>query len=178
MYRAPSRRKTRVEVKKPNLIPILDAVFIFIFFLLMSASFIQIYEIQSDVPIINPGEPPKNQEKPLALTLRVLQDRLVIYTGVPSSARKSFTKTSDGEYDFISLREYLIGLKKRNLDERTIILEPRVNITYEEVIEIMDSVRMLKRTDPAIFQKDGEGLEVKVRELFDNIIFGNIQQAN
>lgn len=177
MYRAPSRRKTRVEVKKPNLIPILDAVFIFIFFLLMSASFIQIYEIQSDVPIINPGEPPKNQEEPLALTLRVLQERLVIYSGVPSQARQSFSKTADGEYDFTALREYLIRLKRSNLDERTIILEPMVNITYEEVVDIMDAVRMLKGTDPEIFKKE-EGLDVRVRELFDNIIFGNIQQAN
>ena len=37
---------------KPNLIPIMDAVFIFIFFLLMSAQFIDIYEINSDAPAV------------------------------------------------------------------------------------------------------------------------------
>ena len=60
MYRVPSRRKTKKQMAKPNLIPILDAVFIFIFFLLMSANFIKIFEISSDVPIVSTVEPPKS----------------------------------------------------------------------------------------------------------------------
>lgn len=175
MYSAPSRRKQRKEVQRPNLIPILDAVFIFIFFLLMSASFIKIYEIQSDVPIINPGQPPKNDKPPLALTLRILQDQIVIYTGVPSRVRHRINKTPDNTYDFEALRTYLITVKQQNLDERTVILEPLIDITYEEVVNIMDSVRLLRRTDPAIFKKTEGGLEQRVNELFDNIVFGNIQ---
>lgn len=175
MYSAPSRRKQKKEVQRPNLIPILDAVFIFIFFLLMSANFIKIYEIQSDVPIINPGQPPKNDKPPLALTLRILQDQIVVYTGVPSSVRHRVSKNADGLYDLEALRNYLITVKQGNLDERTIILEPLIDITYEEVVNIMDSVRLLRRTDPALFKKSTEGLEEKVNELFDNIVFGNIQ---
>ena len=57
MLRAPSRRKRKEPVKRLNLIPILDAVFIFIFFLLMSANFIKIYEVQSDVPIVSTTPP-------------------------------------------------------------------------------------------------------------------------
>jgi hypothetical protein len=40
------------KIKKPeklNLVPILDSVFIFIFFLLMSAQFVDVYEIGSSV---------------------------------------------------------------------------------------------------------------------------------
>jgi len=175
VYRAPSRRAKRNEVKKPNLIPILDAVFIFIFFLLMSANFIKIYEIPSMVPILNPGEPPKNEKPPLGLTLRISQDRIAVSTGVPSRIRHTVMKNSEGKYDLEDLRAFLINLKQTNLEERTAVLEPIVDLTYEEIVEIMDAVRLLRRTDPALFKKDNAGLDVRIRELFDNIIFGNIQ---
>lgn len=175
MYSAPSRRKQRKEVQRPNLIPILDAVFIFIFFLLMSANFIKIYEIQSDVPIINPGKPPKDDKPPLALTLRIAQDQIVVYSGVPSRVRQRISKTPENEYDFEGLRNYLISVKQQNLEERTIILEPIIDISYEEIVNIMDAVRLLRKTDPALFKKTEGGLEEKINVLFDNIVFGNIQ---
>ena len=83
-----SRRKKRPE-EKLNLVPIMDSVFIFIFFLLMSAQF-------------------------------------------------------------------------------------RQDLAYEEIVKIMDSVRMLKKTDDAFFRKGKDGLDVKIMNLFDKIIFGNL----
>lgn len=175
MYQAPSRRKTRSEVKKPNLIPILDSVFIFIFFLLMSANFIKVYEIPSDVPIVSSAPPPKSKEKPLALTLKIYQSSIVLYTGVPSRKIRSFGKTADGKYDLERLHGYLIDLKKRNLNEATVVLEPIVDLAYDDIVQIMDAVRYLRKTDPDIFIKGKDGLDTKVDSLFNKIIFGNIQ---
>ncbi len=174
MYRAPSRRKTKKEFVKPNLIPILDAVFIFIFFLLMSANFVKIYEIPSNVPIISDAEPPKNQ-KPLALTLRVTSSYIQVLTGIPSSTLIRVGKTSDGFYDLEKLHSVLLSLKNQNLKEETVILEPIVDLTYEEIVKIMDAARELRNTDPALFAKDKDGVEMRLRSLFPKIIFGNIQ---
>lgn len=173
MLRAPSRRKRREPVKKLNLIPILDAVFIFIFFLLMSANFIKIFEIQSDVPIVSTGTPPKNQ-KPLALKAIISQKGISLYRGVPSRFFRSISKTSSGEFDYESLHLELIKLKKRNKKEREIILEPKGNISYEEIVKVMDAVRNLRRTDEAIYIREGQ-MDVRVKALFDKIVFGNIQ---
>lgn len=140
----------------------------------MSASFIKIYEIPSVVPILNPGEPPRSERAQLALTLRIGQDSIVIQTGVPSRARHTVRKTADGSYDLEELRNFLIDLKKNNLEERTAILEPLVNLTYEELVDIMDAVRTFRRTDPSLFRKDEAGMDIRVTELFDNIVFGNI----
>ncbi|EQC48324.1 transport energizing protein, ExbD/TolR family [Bacteriovorax sp. BSW11_IV] len=175
MYQTPSRRTQRKEVTKPNLIPILDAVFIFIFFLLMSANFIKVFEIPSDVPIISDREPPKTDKKPLALTLKIYQSSISIYTGVPGRNVRSFQKLADGNYDLEGLKSYLIGLKKSNLDEDTAILEPVVDLSYEDIIKIMDAIRMLRNTDPDIYVKDRQGMDVKLKTLFGKIIFGNIQ---
>ena len=58
---------------RPNIIPILDAVFIFIFFLLMSAQFIKYFTIHSDTPsvkMINSSE--KESKDSLKLGLRYI----------------------------------------------------------------------------------------------------------
>lgn len=174
MYRVPSRRKHRTVAKGPNLIPILDAVFIFIFFLLMSASFIKIYEIPSDVPIVSDSEPPSNQ-KPLALTLIFERNGLILRRGVPAQTIGTFGKDRNGDYDLVALRARLIRLKKSYTKEKTIIFEPRIDVEYEKLVQVMDAVRMLKKTDEALFIKDKDGVETKVKELFSNIVFGNIQ---
>ena len=55
-----------------------------------------------------------------------------------------------------------------------VILEPVVDVEYQEIINIMDAVRMFKNTDEQLFMKDKDGIEVRVKELFNNIIFGNL----
>jgi biopolymer transport protein ExbD len=174
MLRAPSKRRSGQPTGRINLIPILDAVFIFIFFLLMSANFIKIFEIPSDVPILSDSEPKEDKDQ-LALTLKITEEGLTLYSGIPSKALKSFGKLASGDYPTEDLHLYLVGLKKRHLDESTIILEPIVDLAYEEIVKIMDSVRILRNTDPEIFKKEKNGLDVRVKELFSNIIFGNIQ---
>ncbi|MBT3981115.1 MAG: biopolymer transporter ExbD [Bacteriovoracaceae bacterium] len=173
MYRIPSRRRNKREDTKLNLTPILDAVFIFIFFLLMSANFIKIFEINSNVPIISSKSPPP-AKKPLALTLQISHTNIVVMTGIPSVVRRSFGKNQDGEYDLESLHSYLVNLKKRYIQEDSVILEPLVNISYEKIVKIMDTVRTLKNTDDALYKVNKSGIEERLKLLFDKIIFGNL----
>lgn len=172
--RLPTSRKRKKKQDKINLVPILDAVFIFIFFLLMSTQFIKTNEIASDVPIVSSEPPPKNEKKPLALTLSIDANELILKAGVPSKTLKVFKKIGEGEYDIEGLHSYLIELKKDNMQEKTIILEPVVDISYEEIVRIMDSVRMFRPSDESIYTKDQDGNDVKIDQLFDQIIFGNL----
>lgn len=174
MYRVPSRKRKNKQMKNLNLIPILDAVFIFIFFLLFSASFMQIFEVPSDVPLVSSGQPPKNK-KPLALTLVISSSQIEVMTGIPSRRIAKIAKSSAAEYDLNHLHEVLVGVKQKHPHERDVILEPRIDIEYEGLIKIMDSIRELVNTDPAIFIKDKDGLDMKEKRLFDKVVFGNIQ---
>lgn len=166
-YRAPSSRRKRGEVKPPNLIPILDAVFIFIFFLLMSASFIKIYEIPSDVPTVSDSKPSKKE--PFVLTLKIKESSIALHKGLSDKLEKTFKRS-----ELESLHNYLLQIKQKNREENTIIFEPIDNLTYEEIVQIMDAVRSIRNTDPPIYIKKNSSDE-KLRGLFNNIIFGNIQ---
>ena len=175
MLRSPSgRRNLSQRGAKINLIPILDSVFIFIFFLLMSASFLNLFEISSDAPIISSTPPPKNKKPPLALTIIIDKSRISVSTGVPSRIRQTFQKTPDGEYDLLGLKQYLISLKKKHMKEETAIFEPKTDLDYETLVKIMDAVRSLRDTDEDLFYTDENGVDRKAETLFGKIIFGNI----
>ncbi|OFZ45980.1 MAG: hypothetical protein A2381_00280 [Bdellovibrionales bacterium RIFOXYB1_FULL_37_110] len=174
MYRVPSRRKRKIKTEKPNLIPIMDATFIFIFFLLMSVNFIKIFEIQSDVPLVSNREPPPDK-KQLALTLKITADSINIYTGIPSSFYKKITNINTGDYDLEKLHTTLVDLKSGNQKEKTVILDPEVDLEYEKIVQIMDAIRILRPTDEAFFNTGKDGVAQKIQELFSNIIFGDIQ---
>ena len=173
-YKLPTRRHSKKEQQRLNLIPILDAVFIFIFFLLMSAQFVKIFEINSDVPIVSDAPPPKDKKDPLALTLNITNSGFSLATGLPSRTVKRIRKTSEGDYDLAALHEFLVDLKKRHKEEKMIVFMPKVDLSYEIIVNIMDAVRILEKTDDAIFLKDKDGIDVKVNELFNKIVFGNL----
>ena len=66
-------------------------------------------------------------------------------------------------------------INKLNKRERSIILEPVVDINYDTIVKIMDSVRVFRNTDEKIWIKDTDGDESQAKYLFDKIVFGNIK---
>jgi biopolymer transport protein ExbD len=154
------RRKLK-KMEKLNLIPILDSVFIFIFFLLMSAQFIQIHEIGSDAPTVKTTESIKNDKPPLNLTLVISRNQLVIKTGIPEQIYREIASQGD-EYNHQELKSVLLELKEKNEEEKSIIFRPDATVNYKSLVKLMDSVRDYK--DP--YQK--------TTPLFNQVIFETI----
>lgn len=174
MLRVPTSRKRKKPEEKLNLVPIMDSVFIFIFFLLMSASFLKIYEIGSPVPMISEQEPPKEEKVPLALTMIIEAKEITLSSGVPSKVLQRFVRQPDGLFNYEEIHTALINIKKQHTDEDSIIFAPSEDLTYEEIVKIMDAVRVLYKTDEAIFKTNKEGIDEKLKELFSKIIFSNL----
>lgn len=174
MLKVPTSRKRKKPEEKLNLVPIMDSVFIFIFFLLMSASFLKIYEIGSPIPIISESEPPPPKKDPLALALTLDTNEIILNRGVPAKEVQRFRRQPDGTFDYEAIHTVLVDFKKRYLDEDSIIFEPVGDLTYEEIVKVMDAVRSLKKTDDAIMKTNKEGIDEPVKGLFDKIIFSNL----
>jgi biopolymer transport protein ExbD len=174
MLKVPSSRKRKKPEEKLNLIPIMDSIFIFIFFLLMSATFLKINEVGSDVPIISDSEPPKNEKDPLALTLVIETNEIILSKGIPSRPVQKFQRQADGLFNYEELHSVLIGIKKEHVKENSIIFEPVGDLTYEEIVKIMDAVRKMNKTDESIYMPNKDGVDEKLKELFSKIVFSNL----
>ena len=167
-------RKKKAAPCKPNVIPILDAVFIFIFFLLMSAQFLEIYEIGSDAPAVKTvSEDNKDKKPPLNLTLVVKPGQILVKTGLEGNVRKT-VGLKDGNYDLGQLAQSLVDLKKKHVGESSVIIKPDSKVEYKKLVFIMDTCREVPAGSPTIVAKDDKGKTVETRDLFNQIIFETI----
>ncbi|MCK5072564.1 MAG: biopolymer transporter ExbD [Bacteriovoracaceae bacterium] len=166
-------KKKKDKKVKPNLIPILDAVFIFIFFLLISAQFIDVYEINSDAPAVVTIDRKIDKKKPLNLVLEIRTSRIVIKTGLSEDTFKTIGKNNSGKYDLVKLGEVLMNLKVKNIDEKSVILRPVSIVPYSDIVRIMDVARAAKG-NKIIQGKNKKGELVKTVNMFDQIIFETI----
>ena len=156
---------------KPNIIPILDAVFIFIFFLLMSAEFIRFYVIHSDAPAIKMVSTlGSDQNPPLNLALEILPDRIIVKTN-PEGEVSGVLYTKDGDYDWDGLSGVVRTLKRKYVEENSIILRPYPELPYKKVVEFIDILRALPPGAEPITTKNTKGETVRTSTLFDRVIF-------
>ena len=162
-------RRIKKKIPKLNLIPILDAVFIFIFFLLMSTQFIEIYKIGSEAPSISHIENEKNDDIPLNLILEINSDSIHILTGVPSTLYKKI-ETQNINDQIHELQKALYRIKRENESETTVRLRPHGNISYDDIVLIIDSAR---KVETSKIETEYDALKEDIT-LFNNIIFDNL----
>lgn len=137
------------KIKKPeklNLVPILDSVFIFIFFLLMSAQFVDVYEIGSSVPMMKEAKNEKQEKDPLNLTLEVSKTQIVVKTGLHSPRSRTFASEQKKE-----IRDYLTELKRQHPKENTMILKADPKISFQNLVTVIDSTQKEKGSKEELF---------------------------
>lgn len=147
------------KIKKPeklNLVPILDSVFIFIFFLLMSAQFVDVYEIGSSLPMTKESSE-KSDKDPLNLTLEVTKETIVVKHGLKVPRSRSFASVQKEE-----LKAYLTELKTQHPTENTMILKADPKISFQQLVTVIDSTQMSKESKQKLFEQivfDNNGLK-------------------
>jgi len=168
-----SRKKSSSGPKMPDLTSVMDAIFILLFYFITFLTFETYKEIVTVAPQIDESTP-KEDKKPLALNLKIDPQGVSVFLGVPAVLQKTFAKNADGKYDLENLHNYLIEIKKKNPLEKLCILDPDIEVSYEDIISVMDSARILRKTDDSIFVKDQKGNDLKLEALFSEIVFANI----
>jgi biopolymer transport protein ExbD len=139
------------KIKKPeklNLVPILDSVFIFIFFLLMSAQFVDVYEIGSSVPMTKEAKDEKQEKDPLNLTLEVTKTQVTVKTGLRNPRSRTFASEQKKE-----MKEYLVELKRQNPKENTMILRADPKISFQNLVTVIDTTQVSKESKEKLFEQ-------------------------
>ena len=176
-YRLPSHRRRLLEENPTiNLVPMVDSIFNVIFFLLMTTTFISIFEIRSPIPFVATADLKEDKDK-LNLVLEINSAELILKDGVSDSILKRFPRDlSNPMLALDSLHQHLLEIKQTKPDENTIIINPDNVVDYNFIIKTMDAVKEILKTDEPIYIKDPQGVSTKAAFLFDNIIFGNLTE--
>ncbi|HVJ64534.1 MAG TPA: biopolymer transporter ExbD [Bdellovibrionota bacterium] len=73
------------------------------------------------------------------------------------------------------LHAELVQIKKSNIDEFQIRIEPATDSVLEDIMGVMDAARHLNESDEPIIKKDGpEGKPVKLKYLFPNVVLRGV----
>ncbi len=139
------------KLKKPeklNLVPILDSVFIFIFFLLMSAQFVDVYEIGSSLPMTKEAKHETQEKDPLNLTLEITKEQIVVKTGLRQPRSRSFASTQTKE-----MKDYLTELKRTYPKENTMILKADPKVPFQKLVTVIDSTQAPKDSKEKLFEQ-------------------------
>jgi len=173
-YRLPShRRRAAQEQEGINLVPMVDSIFNVLFFLLMTTTFISIYEIKSPIPLVSSEKIDEKIEKDkLNLLLEINTTELVLRNALEDKIFKRFARDiTNPTLALNELHQFLFALKKDHPKEDMIIINPDSTIDYNFIVQVMDAVRELSKDDVL-----GGETSSKKTLLFSNIIFGNLSE--
>ena len=136
------------KIEKLNLVPILDSVFIFIFFLLMSAQFVDVYEIGSSVPMTKEAKDEKQEKDPLNLTVEVTKNQIIVKTGLRTTRSRTFASEQKKE-----IRDYLTELKRQHPKENTMILKADPKISFQNLVSVIDNTQAKPDSKEKLFEQ-------------------------
>ncbi len=179
MLKRPSRRRSsrgKEPIELP-LVPIMDAFVTLIAFLLLATSLLAVTLIDTPVPVVSNLPDDEKPDKPLMLQLRISQDAMVLSSAFRRIPEQKFPKVEKG-YDVGKLHESLIAIRQQFPKEKNIVFMPASDVKYDDLVQIMDSSRILTKTDPSFYVKGTNGVDKPDEYLFPMVVFGNVISGN
>jgi biopolymer transport protein ExbD len=159
------RRHYRRAVKEPpelNITTFLNLMVVLVPFLLITAVFSRITILELNLPT-GAGDASKVNKPSMSVEVIVREKGLEIGNGKTVLVR--FPKENDA-YDLQTLSEYLLKIKEKYLDKKDAIVLMEPDIEYENLVAVMDAVRVAEVVQ-------GESPEPQEIELFPNISIGD-----
>lgn len=151
-----------------NITAFMNLMVILVPFLLMTAVFSRLAVLELNLPAAQ-SEASEPLEPTFALEITVREDAIEVGERTGGLIRR--VAHADGGYDLTQLAEALYEVKRVNPDvvDATVLLEP--DISYQVLIEVMDTVRVRQQHDPAVDR-------IVTAELFPDIAIGDAPVRN
>lgn len=130
MLRVPSSRHRKRNKVALNLLPFADSILVFVFFILMSATFYHINDMGTDVAVASETEKSN-------LFLKLTGKELILSSNGEILHRFQ-RQARTGEFSYEDVKNVLGEYKK---NDGAITFEPENELTFEEIAKIMDIVR-------------------------------------
>jgi biopolymer transport protein ExbD len=150
-----------VGIKRLNLIPILDAIFIFIFFLLMSTEFVHLVKLTINKDTIASHGLEGSRKDKFSLSLLLNKNSILVKAMIEGKEKVELIKNKEEGANLDLLYKKLLFFKKKFPSKREIVIRSKKDIKYEQIIKVIETVRTFKKED----HKD------KKNYLYDQISF-------
>ena len=173
------RSRTSDSTFDLNLAPFLDIIVSIIPLLLLSVAFVQIKMIETSIPQVvaaKIAEQHKNKKIPVSLNLKASKKSGFVLT-VNNRGRVQRTKLAlnkEGKLDYDGLNAAAAVVKQKHTDVFRIDFEPRSDVSYDEIVQTMDSLRRLPAGQKVAFKDTKSGEKVETDLMFPDVTFANI----
>lgn len=171
-------RQAREENHDLNLIPVMNLFMVLIPFLLMGAAFFHMAVIPTSTPSHTPGESdvPKTPTT-VSASLVIKPDRLSLSFSSTSLSEEEIRDLSaewpvtDGEMPVEKMQNYLKSIKQKYPESTTLVVLPDGNLSYQNLIEVLDKTREFQDGT----NKDGDKV---YKELFPVTVFSKLVESD
>ena len=159
------KRRTKGDAHEIDVTTFLNLMVVLVPFLLITAVFSRLTIVELNLPSSAGG--PANNETPFRIEVVVREEGMEITNG---TARIASIPKKDDEYDFQTLSDFMIELKREypDHDAASVLMEAR--IPYDYLIQVMDIVRSVEL--PVEDPVEGEP-EYELYALFSEISVGD-----
>jgi len=120
-----------------NLVPFIDLLSVCICFLIMTAVWVQISQIEINLPKANEGSG-GGSDAPPPFSLTVVVKKNAFGVVASGGSLPEIPKTPDGKYDTVKLAEALQNIRNSFPGEHEIIIASDPTIGYEKLVDTMD----------------------------------------
>jgi len=147
--RGNNRRRKRIQsFNNVNLTPLLDFIVAVIPVLLLSVTFFDYVTLDASLPAFVSSDDRSvsdNSVEKLGLTVAITDDGFVVggQGGLlkVNGGETTIQKTAKGAYDYLSLNNKILEIKKRFPKEWTVIVVPQSDTKFETLVNTMDATR-------------------------------------
>lgn len=121
-----------------NLMPFIDLLCVLICFLIMSAVWVSITQIEINLPSSGGGGAGAAEDAPPPFSLTVVVKKAGYGIAASGGALPEIPKTEDGKYDTAKLGEKLAEIRGHFPNEREVVIASDPGIPYENLVSTMD----------------------------------------
>lgn len=171
------KRQIKVRAAELNIMPFIDIFSMLNTFLLVSASFVNIGILTVQIPFLTNAPPPKDKpQRSFSINVNVEKDKAELETKF--SAEPVDRKTQEYKLDkdgLKSMHQELVKLRVAQKETDTVTVFSEDDVTYDNLVKVLDSIKALEPTDPPITIMD-ERLNQPRRsiELYEKVVLGSV----
>jgi biopolymer transport protein ExbD len=163
-----------------NVMPFVDVFSLLNTFLLMSAAFLSIGILEVQVPFLAPEKTEdKDRKRNLDVNVDMLTDKIIMTTrfSMPPEDKKE-EEFPNNKTGIEQLHNALVNVRIQNKETDKVTLFTDEQVTYKNITEVLDAIKLRKENDPIFQATNDEGKPLQDENskqfLYPKVVLGSV----